>query len=72
MADREFIDRVRQLKVHERAVRAPSSLRSEKTHVFPSLEGLIQLLEGLPPDLELEVARKKDRYVLYVREGLRG
>ncbi len=68
MADREFIDRVRELKVHERAVRAPSRLRWEKTHVFPSLEGLLQFLEGLPSDLEMEVARKKDRYVLYIRE----
>jgi hypothetical protein len=59
--------RVRELEVHERAVRAPSRLKSERTRVFTSLERLLAFLEELPAEAEVEVARKKDRYVLYVR-----
>jgi len=68
MANQEFMARVRELGVHERAVRAPSQLKSERTRVFTSLERLLAFLEELPADAELEVARKKDRYVLYIRE----
>jgi len=48
-------------------VRAPSQLKSERTRVFTSLERLLAFLEELPAEAELEVARKKDRYVLYIR-----
>ena len=68
MADEGFVARVRELGVHERAVRAPSQLKSERTRVFTSFERLLAFLEELPADAELEVARKKDRYVLYIRE----
>ncbi len=68
MADEEFFARVRELGVHERAVREPSQLKSERTRVFTSLERLLTFLEELPAEAELEVARKKDRYVLYIRE----
>jgi hypothetical protein len=67
MADEEFVARVRELGVHERAVCAPSQLKSERTRVFTSLGRLLAFLEELPADAELEVARKKDRYVLYIR-----
>jgi hypothetical protein len=67
MTDEEFLARVRELGVHERAVRAPSQLKSERTRVFTSLERLLTFLEELPAEAEVEVARKRDRYVLYVR-----
>jgi len=67
MTDEEFLARVRELAVHERAVRAPSRLKSERTRVFTSLERLLAFLQELPAEAELEVARKKDRYVLYIR-----
>jgi len=69
MSDGEFLARVRELGVHERAVRAPSQLKSERTRVFTSLARLLAFLEELPADAELEVAcKRKDRYVLYIRE----
>lgn len=67
MGDVEFLKKVRGLEVHERAVRAPSRLRSESTMVFASLEELEPFLAGVPADVEVEVARKKDRYVVYIR-----
>jgi len=67
MTDEEFLARVTGLSVHERAVRAPSRLKSERTRVFTSLERLLAFLQELPAEAELEVARKKDRYVLYIR-----
>ncbi|HAL60798.1 MAG TPA: hypothetical protein DCP08_00135 [Chloroflexi bacterium] len=67
MVDEGFLARVRELGVHERAVRAPSQLKSERTRVFTSLERLLAFLEGLPAEVEVEVARKRDRYVLYIR-----
>ena len=66
MVDQEFLGPVRELGVHERAVRAPSQLKSERTRVFTSLERLLAFLEELPTDAKLEEARKKDRYVLYI------
>lgn len=68
MFDQEFLTRVRELGVYERAVRAPSQLKSERSRVFTSLERLLAFLEELPAEAELEVARRKDRYVLYIRE----
>ena len=67
MVDEGFLARVRELGVHERAVRAPSRLKSERTRVFTSLERLLAFLEELPADVEVEVARRKHRYVLYIR-----
>ena len=67
MVDAEFLARVRELGVHERTVRAPSRLKSERTRIFTSLERLLTFLEELPADAEVEVARRKDRYVLYIR-----
>ncbi len=67
MGDVELLRKVRSLKVHERAVRAPSQLRSESTMVFTSLEELEPFLAGVPADAEVEVARRRDRYVVYIR-----
>ena len=49
-------------------MRAPSQLKSERTWVFTSLERFLAFLEELPAGTELEVAGKKDRYVLYIRK----
>jgi hypothetical protein len=67
MPDMEFISKVRKLKVHERAVREPSQVRSELTRVFASLERLLETLEELPEDAELEVTRQKGKYILRIR-----
>jgi len=67
MPDTQFIDKVRKLKVHERAVREPSQVRSELTRVFPSLERLLRVLEEVPEDAELEVTRQKAKYILRIR-----
>jgi hypothetical protein len=56
------------LKVHERAVREPSQVRSELTRVFPSLERLLGFLEEIPDSAELEVSRQKSKYVLRIRQ----
>lgn len=63
-----FIDKVRKLKVHERAVRKPSQVKSELTRVFPSLGRLLAALEEMPDDAELEVTRRKDKYILRIRQ----
>jgi hypothetical protein len=68
MPDMQFLDRVRRLKVHERAVREPSQVRSELTRVFPSLERLLGFLEEVPDSAELEVSRQKSKYVLRIRQ----
>jgi hypothetical protein len=67
MLDTQFIDKVRKLKVHERAVREPSQVRSELTRVFASLERLLQALEEIPDDAEVEVTRQKSKYILRIR-----
>jgi hypothetical protein len=67
MLDTEFIAKVRKLKVHERAVRQPSQVKSELTRVFPSLERLLTALEEMPGDAELEVTRQKAKYILRIR-----
>ncbi len=67
MPDTRFVDKVRKLKVHERAVREPSQVKSELTRVFPSLERLLTVLEGVPDDVELEVTRQKSKYILRIR-----
>ena len=68
MPDTQFIDKVRKLKVHERAVREPSQVRSELTRVFPSLQRLLSVLEEVPDDAELEVTRQKGKYILRIRQ----
>ncbi|MGB3905780.1 MAG: hypothetical protein WBB22_12735 [Anaerolineae bacterium] len=68
MPDVQFMDKVRKLKVHERAVREPSQVRSELTRVFPSLERLLRVLEEVPEDTELEVTRQKAKYILRIRQ----
>jgi hypothetical protein len=68
MPDVRFLDKVRKLKVHERAVREPSQVRSELTRVFPSLERLLRFLEGVPETAELEVTRQKSKYILRIRQ----
>ena len=68
MPDIRFIDKVRKLKVHERAVREPSQVRSELTRVFPSLERLLGFLEEVPDGDELEVSRQKSKYILRIRQ----
>jgi hypothetical protein len=68
MPDVRFLDKVRKLKVHERAVREPSQVRSELTRVFPSLERLLRFLEGVPESAELEVTRQKSKYILRIRQ----
>ena len=68
MPDRRFIDKVRKLKVHERAVREPSQVRSELTRVFPSLERLLGFLEEVPDGAELDVTRQKSKYILRIRQ----
>jgi len=67
MPDMRFMDKVRKLKVHERAVREPSQVKSELTRVFSSLERLLTLLEEVPDDAELEVTRQKSKYILRIR-----
>lgn len=67
MPDMQFVDKVRKLKVHERARWEPSHVKSELTRVFPSLQRLLMALEGVPEDAELEVVRQKSKYVLYIR-----
>ncbi len=67
MPDTRFVDKVRKLKVHERAVREPSQVKSELTRVFPSLEPLLTVLEGVSDDVELEVTRRKSKYILRIR-----
>jgi hypothetical protein len=68
MPDVRFLDKVRKLKVHERAVREPPQVRSELTRVFPSLERLLGFLEEVPESVELEVTRQKSKYVLRIRQ----
>ena len=68
MPDMRFLDKVRKLKVHERAVREPSQVRSELTRVFPSLERLLGFLEEVPDSHELEVTRQKSKYILRIRQ----
>jgi hypothetical protein len=68
MPDTGFLDKVRKLKVHERAVREPSQVRSELTRVFPSLERLLGFLEQVPDSAELEVMRQKSKYVVRIRQ----
>ena len=68
MPDVQFMDKVRKLKVHERAVREPSQVRSELTRVFPSLERLWRVLQEVPEDAELEVTRQKAKYILRIRQ----
>jgi hypothetical protein len=68
MPDVQFLDKVRKLKVHERAVREPPQVRSELTRVFPSLERLLGFLEEVPESVELEVTRQKSKYVLRIRQ----
>ena len=68
MSDTQFIDKIRKLKVHERAVREPSQMRSELTRVFPSLQRLLSVLEEVPDDAELEVTRQKAKYILRIRQ----
>lgn len=68
MPDTQFIDKIRKLKVHERAVREPSQVRSELTRVFPSLQRLLGVLEEVPDDAELEVTRQKGKYILRIRQ----
>lgn len=68
MPDTQFMDRVCKLKVHERAVREPSQVKSELTRVFPSLERLLTVLEEVPDDAELEVTRQKGKYILRIRQ----
>ena len=68
MPDIRFIDKVRKLKVHERAVREPSQVRSELTRVFPSLERLLGFLEEVPDGAELDVTRQKSKYILRIRQ----
>lgn len=63
----EFLARVCELGVHERAVGAPSHLKSERMPVFTSLDRLLAFLEELAADTELEVARRRDIYLLYIR-----
>jgi hypothetical protein len=67
MPDTQFIDKVRRLKVHERAVREPAQVRSELTRVFPSLERLLAALEEIADDAKLEVTRQKGKYILRIR-----
>ena len=67
MPDVQFVDKVRNLKVHERAKWVPSHFKSELTRVFPSLQRLLEALEEMPEDTELEVVRQKGKYVLYIR-----
>jgi len=68
MPDMRFLDKVRKLRVHERAVREPSQVRSELTRVFPSLERLLSFLEEVPESAELEVTRQKSKYILRIRQ----
>jgi hypothetical protein len=68
MPDTGFLDKVRKLKVHERAVREPPQVRSELTRVFPSLERLLGFLEQVPDSAELEVMRQKSKYVVRIRQ----
>ena len=68
MPDIRFLDKVRKLKVHERAVREPSQVRSELTRVFPSLERLLGFLEEVPDSAALEVTRQKSKYILRIRQ----
>lgn len=68
MPDVQFLDTVRRLKIHERAVREPQQVRSELTRVFPSLDRLLGFLEEAPDSAELEVTRQKSKYVLRIRQ----
>lgn len=68
MPDTEFIGKVRKLKVHERAVREPSKVKSELTRVFPSLQRLLAALDQIPEDAGLEVTRQKGKYILRIRQ----
>jgi hypothetical protein len=68
MPDMRFLDKVRKLRVHERAVREPSQVRSELTRVFPSLERLLGFLQEVPESAELEVTRQKSKYILRIRQ----
>jgi hypothetical protein len=68
MPDTGFLDKVRRLKVHERAVREPPQVRSELTRVFPSLERLLGFLDEVPDSAELEVTRQKSKYILRIRQ----
>ena len=68
MPDMRFLEKVRKLKVHERAVREPPQVRSELTRVFPSLERLLGFLEEVPESAELEVTRQKSKYILRIRQ----
>jgi hypothetical protein len=68
MSDVQFLEKVRKLKVHERAVREPPQVRSELTRVFPSLERLLGFLAEVPESAELEVTRQKSKYILRIRQ----
>jgi hypothetical protein len=68
MPDVQFLDKVRKLKVHERAVREPPQVRSELTRVFPSLERLLGFLAEVPESAALEVTRQKSKYILRIRQ----
>jgi hypothetical protein len=68
MPDTQFLDKVRRLRIHERAVREPQQVRSELTRVFPSLERLLGFLEEVPDSAELEVTRQKSKYILRIRQ----
>jgi hypothetical protein len=68
MPDIQFLDKVRRLRVHERAVREPQQVRSELTRVFPSLERLLGFLDEVPDSAELEVTRQKSKYILRIRQ----
>jgi hypothetical protein len=68
MPDMRFLDKVRKLRVHERAVREPPQVRSELTRVFPSLERLLGFLEEVPESAELEVTRQKSKYIFRIRQ----
>jgi hypothetical protein len=68
MPDVQFLDTVRRLKIHERAVWEPQQVRSELTRVFPSLERLLRFLEDVPQSAALEVIRQKTKYVVRIRQ----
>ena len=68
MPDKEFIARVRRLKIHERTTRASNGIKSESTMVFASLKRLLEVLQEQPEDAELEVTRKKGKYILRIRK----
>jgi hypothetical protein len=70
MPEADFISIVRKLMPHERATLASNGIKWETTMVLTSLKRLEELLQGHPDDAELEVYRKKDRYVLRIRRWI--